>query len=199
MKLQRWKLIALLAVPAMFALASHADAGMIPVAVSVTPDGGNFRWTYGVVVTTDVAVHTGDFFTIYDFGSLVPGSVVAPADWAISMASVGPTPLGTHPIDDPVVANLTFTFKGSTQINGQTGLGNFWAISTFGEATASEFTSITHRQVDGQVEANITATDVPLAGKNPIAETPEPATLGLCGLGLPLVGLFGWVRRRRTP
>src|SRR5258706_16313950 len=49
---------------------STAQAGMIPVQVSVIPDGGQLRWTYAVVVTTDVQVNAGDSFTIYDFAGL---------------------------------------------------------------------------------------------------------------------------------
>lgn len=186
----------LLAAIAAFGVAPQANAGMIPVNVAVTPDGGNFRWTYGVVVTTDVAVQPGDFFTVYDFGAMVPGTIVAPPDWTISTGTVGPTPDGTHPADDPNVANITFTYTGGTAVNGQVGLGNFSAISTFGDSTTSDFTSITHRQVDGRSEANITSTDVPVPG-DVVRNSPEPATLALCGFGLPLVGLVNVLRRRR--
>jgi hypothetical protein len=186
----------LLAALAAFSVAPQAEAGMIPVNVSVTPDSGNFRWTYGVVVTTDVAVQPGDFFTVYDFGAMVPGTIVAPPDWTVTTAMVGPTPDGTHPADDPNIANITFTYTGGSAVNGQVGLGNFSAISTFGDSTTSDFTSITHRQVDGRSEANITSTDVPVPG-DLVSNSPEPATLALCGFGLPLAGLVNWLRRRR--
>src|SRR5262245_24246639 len=42
--------------------AGHAQAGLIPTNVSITPDGSNFRWTYAVVVTTDVKVNPNDYF-----------------------------------------------------------------------------------------------------------------------------------------
>jgi hypothetical protein len=189
--------LVLLAVVAAFAAAPRAEAGMIPVNVSVTPDAENFRWTYGVVVTTDVAVQPGDFFTIYDFGGLVDGTIVAPSGWNVSTALVGPTPDGTHPADDAAVTNMTFTYAGDTPINGQVGLGNFSAISTYGDPTTSDFTSITHRQVDGRSEANITSTDVPVPGTT-VRESPEPATLALCGFGLPLIGLVNLLRRRKA-
>src|SRR5258707_13920115 len=167
MNLLSRKVVVLLAGLAALAAAPRAEAGLIPVNVSITPDGGNFRWTYGVVVTTDVAVQPGDFFTIYDFGGLASGSLVAPVDWSLGTATVGPTPPGTHPADDPGIDNLTFTFTGGSPINGQIGLGNFSAISTFGDSTSSDFTSITHRQVDGRSEANITSTDVPVPAAAP--------------------------------
>jgi hypothetical protein len=193
------KTLVVLAAAALLGLGTQAQAGLIPTNVSVTPDGSNFRWTYAVVVTTDVHVHSGDFFTIYDFGGMVTGpggslsNVLIPAGWSVSSAMVGATPTGTAPTDDPHIPNLTFTYNGP-DIVGQTGLGNFMAISTFGDATTSAFTSITHRNVDGRSEANITSTDVPVPSN--VAGTPEPATLGMFGLGLPVLGLGRWLRRR---
>ena len=39
---------------------------MLPVSATV-PDSGNFRYTYGLVLTSDSTLKTGDYFTIYDF------------------------------------------------------------------------------------------------------------------------------------
>src|SRR5438445_10502309 len=83
-----------------------AQAGMIPTNVSVAPDGSNFRWTYAVVVTTDVKVNPGDSFTIYDFGGLVTGSVMAPDGWSVSTASATPGRPGTKPNDNTAVPDL---------------------------------------------------------------------------------------------
>jgi hypothetical protein len=195
--------VVILAALAALGVASQAQAGLIPTAVSVQPDGPNFRWTYAVVVTTDVKVNPGDYFTIYDFGGKVggPHGVVAgpeqisvPVDWTLTEALTGPTPNGTSPADDPGIVNLTFTYSGANPIQGQQGLGNFSAISIYGDSTTSDFTSITHRSVDGRAEANITSTDVPVP--TAVERTPEPATLAMLGLGLPFVGLGGWLRRR---
>src|SRR5438445_7470088 len=90
-----------------------ARAGMIPTNVSVAPDGSNFRWTYAVVVTTDVKVNPGDSFTIYDFGGLVNGSIQAPADWSVSVTNNTPGRPGTKPNDNPGVPDFTFTYTGS--------------------------------------------------------------------------------------
>jgi hypothetical protein len=176
--------------------ASRAEAGLIPTNVSITPDSGNFRWTYAVVVTTDVQVSPGDFFTIYDFGGMVPLSpIVAPLGWTPSVAFTTPPPGGTGPIDNPAIENITFKYEGTEPIVGQQGLGNFMMNSMYGESTTSDFTSITHRQVDGRTEANITATDVPVPG-NPPNDTPEPATLAMFGIGLPVLGMFRYLRMR---
>ena len=190
-----WKVAVLMAGFAGLIATPTAEAGLIPTNVSVTPDGPNFRWTYAVVVTTDVAVNHGDFFTIYDFGGLVAGTIVAPTDWTVTPNKIGPTPVGTSPADDPLIDNLTFTYTGASPIAGQQGLGNFMANSSMGERTTSDFTSITHRQVDGRTEANITSTDVPVPGA--VHNTPEPATLAMFGIGLPMLSVLRFLRKRR--
>src|SRR5437763_16591478 len=97
--------LTLLAVPA-------ANAGLIPNKVSITPTGdGNYKWSYNVVVTSDVYVQPGDYFTIYDFNG--PASMIstatAPAGWTLSVANLGTTPSKTNPADDPNIANFTWT------------------------------------------------------------------------------------------
>lgn len=182
--------------------APTAQAGMIPTNVSVAADGDNFRWTYAVVVTTDVKVNPGDSFTIYDFAGLVDGSIQTPDGWNVSVSNATTPRPGTNPKDNPAVPDFTFTWTGSTPIEGQQGLGNFWAVSTLSQAEVSDFTSTAHRQVDGRGETNITTTDVPinppqtdpLPGPN---ETPEPATLALFGAGLPVLGLVRYLRSRK--
>jgi hypothetical protein len=188
----RFRLFLLMAVAAA-ATAGTAHAGLLPVNVTVTPDGSNFRWTYAVVLPTDSAIKPGDFFTIYDFGGLVSGSVVQPGDWIPQVSKSGPTPGRVNPGDDPNIDNLTFTYDGATIPSGQIGLGNFWAVSMYGVSTDSFFTATTHRTSDGKVDTNITEVVVPV----PVAPStvPEPATFALAALGLPLVG---WARRRRT-
>lgn len=181
------------------AAGTAARAGMIPVSVTVTPDGDKFRWTYGVIVTTDVNVNAGDSFTIYDVAGLNPGTVMMPDGWSVTESAMTPPLAGVHPNDNPAITDLTFTFNGSSPIVGQAGLGNFSAISDFSDGTTSEFTSRVHRQVDGRVETAITTTDSPgvpdpeLPG--PISETPEPATLALAVFGLPLALLTRFRRR----
>jgi len=188
----RLRLIALVA--AVAAVAGPARAGLLPVSVTVTPDGGQFRWTYAIVLPTDSQLRTGDFFTIYDFGGLVPGSVVQPDGWASAVSKLGPTPDRLNPGDDPLIDNLTWTYTGPTVPSGQIGLGNFWALSQYGAQTDSFFTATTHRTSDGKVDTNITETVVPVPTAGPTPTVPEPATLALAAVGLPIAG---WVVRRR--
>jgi hypothetical protein len=175
------------------ALAADAQAGLLPVSVTVTPEGGNYRWTYAIVLPTDMKLQSGNFFTIYDFDGYLPGGEAAPEGWALSVTNDRGTPDRLNPQDDPTRPNLTFRYAGPTIASGQIGLGNFWAYSMYGEMGEDSFAAETNRTSDGLVDRNLTLTAVPVA-TNLI---PEPATLALAGLGLPLVGLARWVRRRK--
>jgi len=172
-----------------------ANAGLLPVTVTVLPDGGNFRWTYNIVLPTDSQLRTGDYFTIYDFGGLVADTNSQPLDWSFQQTALGPVPPGVEPTDNPTLPNLTWTYSGPTIVSGSAGLGNFWAVSQYETSTTSAFTARTHRTSDGRIDTNITDTSVPVpTGPNTV---PEPMTLVMAGLGLPLVGLARRFRRRQ--
>jgi hypothetical protein len=167
-----------------------ARADLLPVATGIVPEGSNFRFQYGIVLTTDSYIKTGDYFTIYDFAGFVPGSAQAPAGWTFTEALIGKTPGNVNPNNDPTLPDLTWTYSGPT-IVGPKGLGNFSALSTFDDTTYDSFAARTHRAVDGHVDSNITDAQVPV----PTAPSPEPATLLLLGLGLPVAGAARLLRR----
>jgi hypothetical protein len=186
--------LSILGLAASLALASTANAGLLPVTVTVLPEAGNFRWTYNIVLPTDSQLRNGDYFSIYDFAGLVASSNSQPQDWSFEESKLGPVPPGVLPTDNPDLPNLTWRYTGPTIPSGQIGLGNFWAVSQFEASTTSSFTARTHRTSDGDIDTNITTTSVPVpTAPNP---TPEPTTLVLAGLGLPLVGLARRMRRR---
>ncbi|HEY2910842.1 MAG TPA: PEP-CTERM sorting domain-containing protein [Gemmataceae bacterium] len=181
------------------AIAAPAQAGIIPASVTITPEAGNFQWTYSIVLPTDMKLQSGDYFTIYDFGGLVAGTNNQPADWTFSSAKAGPVPSGLNPTDDPSIDNLTWTYGGATIPTGQVGLGNFWAISSVGTSTTGSFTAQNPQASTGDLDRNIVNTLVPaVPGPSGGGSTvPEPATMALAGFGLPLLGVARLFRRKK--
>ncbi|MCS7270011.1 MAG: PEP-CTERM sorting domain-containing protein [Gemmataceae bacterium] len=184
---------------ALWAAAAPVQAGLIPVRVSVMPDGGYYRFTYAIVLPSDALLRPGDYFTIYDFDGFVPGSdhvggTPYAGFWSFSTANIGPTPPGVLPDDDSGIPNLTWTYHGPVLGAVQTGLGNFWALSIYPDTKESWFTARTGT-VSGRSDHNITPTTVPTpkAPPPPPPPVPEPATWLLAALGLPVIG---WLRRR---
>jgi len=204
--IRRTLIARLLTLAVLAALAGPATAGLLPVSVTVQPEAGNFRWTYSVVLPTDMKLQSGNFFTIYDFAGYVPGSATVSSTspdssfadfWSVSTTNVGPTPDRLNPQDDPNTTNLTFRYNGPTIPSGQLTLGNFSATSTFGTTQDSFFTATNPRAADGQIDSNITSTLSPVGQEVPgPIPSPEPGTLLLAGLGLPLVGLGRALRRK---
>ena len=185
-------------------LAPAVRAGLLPVSVSITPEADKYRFTYAIVLPAESKLSAGDFFTIYDFAGYQAGSATyspppalpsAASDWSIAISNVGTTPDRLIPDDNSALPNLTWTYSGPTIDTGKTGLGNFWAVSIYGDTTAAAFTAQTHRTSDGKLDSNITDTTVPV----PVAPSPgvpEPATLALAGIGLPFMVFARGIRRR---
>ena len=68
---RRCRRVTVAATVAAVAAVGTAGAGIIPASVTVTPEAGNFRWQYSIVLPTDMKLQAGDYFTIYDFAGLV--------------------------------------------------------------------------------------------------------------------------------
>jgi len=66
-------------------------------------------------------------------------------------------------------------------------------VSMYSDSTDSFFTAMTHRTSDGKPDSNITETTCRCDGA---ASVPEPATLALALLGVPLLGMSRLLRRK---
>ncbi len=191
----------LFAVAAAVVVSGTAQAGIIPASVTVTPDGGNFRWSYAIVLPTNMALMSGNSFTIYDVAGVVPGTVTAPAGWTASLGMNTTPPAGLHPTDNGKAPDLTYTYMGTTIPSGQVGLGTFSFDSTIGKGAPVDFTAQNPQASTGNIDRNIVSTTGPATpgtngGHNPTG-TPEPTTLALAGLGLPFVGMARMWRKRK--
>jgi hypothetical protein len=202
MKLRNWKAWLLGGVAC--GLASVAQAGVLPISETVTLVGGKFNHTYSVIVTNDSVLQPGDFFTVYDFGGLVPDTNLQPANFTFSTA------LATGASnDDPAIANLTWTYTGGTPLTGTGELMQFTASSTASGSGAWEFASKSHLQDGSVVFNNFAETiirpddddddddddDTPPGGDPQTPPgVPEPTTLALLAAGVPLA-MF--MRRRK--
>ena len=123
-------------------LSTSALANTITVTPTPTIAGvGPYTWTYAVSLEGQSQINPGDFFTIFDFAGLLPGTQNAPAGWTPSAANVGlcpaqpPFPTLCALADDPAVPNLTWTRTGGVIVGPGAGasvvLGQFMAQSAF--------------------------------------------------------------------
>jgi PEP-CTERM motif len=184
---------------------TQASASIImgpgPDAFAITPVAGGFKWSYSVQVPGALNVQPGDSFTILDFRNLQPGSAFAPSDWTVSSSLTGPADAHhvISPPDDPAVPNLTWTYHGPSALRGnpagvQLTLSGFGAVSAGGTPGDGLLYSFIHRDSDGKFVVGATPAVVP--GKD-VHDAPEPATLALLGVGLPLLGAV-LLRRKKA-
>ena len=187
----------ILGLVAIGATALVARGDIIPTLNPASPAAavGGFTWNYATNVTLDQKVTTGDFFTIYDFGSFNAGSNIQPAGWAFSSSLVGTTPALVLPNDSGSLLNLTWTYTGTAELVGAQFLGDFSVIAESNQLRTSDFAAEATRSngpnVGSKVD-NIGRTSVPIPEMSALLPI-----LSVCGAGL-VAGIPSFLRRRKN-
>ncbi|MBV9618220.1 MAG: hypothetical protein JO201_03330 [Verrucomicrobia bacterium] len=186
-----------LAVVSLVAGISAVRGDIIPSFTGTTSSGTNTVWNYQIDITSGAVVTAGDFFTIYDFGPFIAGSNLQPANWTFSSSLTTVAPAGTLPPDDPTIANLTWTYTGSTPLPESSIAGLFSVI-----VATSQFQEVP-RTRPGYFAAQATRAPGNDSGKlNNVGRIPvpvpipEPTTVSLIALAAAGSALKA-IRRRR--
>jgi hypothetical protein len=180
-----------------FMLIGAARADIIPTFVSATPDGNNTLWTYTINITVDQNATADDYFTIYDFGSIVPGSNSQPSDWSFSYSLLGVTPSQTNAPDNANIYNLTWTYTGANAIPSGGPIGAFQV------ETVGAFVGTAPSMQNGYFAGRGTLVTGPNAGTKignvgllPVP-VPEPSTVSLMIIAAAGLSALVFKRRRR--
>jgi hypothetical protein len=189
--------------------AGQARADFVLSLVGGAPTGsGPFTYTYDVSLQPNSALVPGgggvnsvDFFTIYDFNGYVPGSAALGSltGFTIIAQNVGINPATqTPPVDNPGIANITFTYAlgTTTAYNPATSgfLGTVTLQSTLPLGARTVFYSgASQDSAASSVIANNTNQVL-----GPLASAPEPASVAMLGTGLVAVLGLGLRRRKKA-
>jgi hypothetical protein len=199
----------------------QAKADIILTVVNAgTPSGGNFLYTYDVMLTPGSTLHvagggvntgvapSNNFFTVYDIPGLIAGSIVyggalaaaGNSSFTTQNSGITPTTEIPKPPDDPNVVNITTYWTGAdVAAPGMMAidLGTLSFLSTFPLGPTSMMLAYTGASQKIEMFPSLVANNTgQVAGPAAPAGIPEPGTLALLAAGLPLIG--GLYYRRRN-
>ncbi len=182
-------------------VATAARADINPNFASTTGNDTTTNWNYTINVTAGQEIISGDFFTIYDFGNFVPASNFQPTGWTFASSLSGVTPPGVNPsIDNPAVADLTWTYNGPTIPTETFNIGLFGVAINGAENTQSQNSHFAGWGT--RVGGDQAGTNIANAGSIivPLQAVPEPPTMALIFAtgGLAVAGRSFFARFRRS-
>lgn len=140
-----------------------------PTLVEVKPESdGTYTYVYKIKIDNTVLVKGGrdapnpDFFTIFNFAGMVPGSEKQPTGWTFSTSSNGVTPIRggrtvVSPVDVDGVPNLTWSRAGA-EVAGATEMNGFSIRTTIKETMIGEYGAQVTRKEAGTLHPQ-TATE----------------------------------------
>jgi hypothetical protein len=168
---------------------------------STTSSDTTTNWNYTVNITAGQEVISGDFFTIYDFGNFIPASNFQPSGWAFASNLTGVTPPGVNPsIDNPAIANLTWTYNGVTIPTETFNIGLFGVAINGAQNTQSQnshFAGWGTRVAGDQAGTNIANAGSIIVAAQAVPEPPTMALIFATG-GLAVAGRAFFARFRRS-
>jgi hypothetical protein len=186
------------------AASAPANASLIVTLVSATPVSGGTDYTYNLTLSSDEQLDPSVspvFFTLYDFGQATmvgETGFLANGEWSFVCDQIFTTyAMATQPNANPGLDGMRAIFNGPETLPTSFGTneGNLGTFTIFTTATDG-YSAVPYDQ-DAQLEkytsdpgtndtptSNLSTVDVP--------NVPEPATLGVFG-----VGLLGFTLMRR--
>jgi len=118
---------------------------------SVTSNGNGYTYTYDLSLASGATVQYGDFVTIYDCRSLIPGTNFQPVGWTFSSSDLGKTPSHIRATDSSSYPNLTWMYAGSATLGpGPLDIGNFGVNATSGSIIVTDYASQAHLYAPGE-------------------------------------------------
>jgi hypothetical protein len=210
-----WRAGLVLAAVLLVMSAAPARADIILNLISMTPMGSDFQYTYSVELTASTVLHSAgggtnsgvspsnNYFTLYDVQGLIAGSETYGGALATNSTHteqlLGITPSTETPVppDSASVLNITTYWTGpdvsASGMPFDMGTLSFLSTDPLGSAMLA-FTGATQKLENLDFVANNTGQ---VAGPGPsVSPVPEPGTLMLLAIGLPVIG--GLCYRRRS-